>query len=147
MTRALSHNLFTFYSRQAPRERSIAYSPPRPVTIEPKISPSMGTSITILGNRFGTFDTSPQARLAGTACKRTVWQSDSSVVCLAARGLQPPPCSGVLGASSSDQCLAAICKTCKDGFSSTKCDAQYDTVNGLVGQGFCQSVVVRIFYF
>ena len=45
-----------------------------------------GTSVTVFGTNFGTYDTTPAARLGGTACEATSWLSDSEVGCKVAAG-------------------------------------------------------------
>lgn len=62
--------------------RSVAYASPQPVNTAPASAPgAAGTQVTVFGHQFGTYDTSPRARLAGTACAATTWLSDSSLLC------------------------------------------------------------------
>ena len=44
-------------------------------------------TITIFGEHFGADDYFPQARIGGTACVTTIWESDSTITCTVSKGV------------------------------------------------------------
>jgi len=49
------------------------------------------TTITFRGKGFGSFDTSPRARIGDTACVKTVWKSVDIIECKVPPGAHPAP--------------------------------------------------------
>ena len=120
-------------------DQSFLYSVPSMQMIAPvNLAANSGKNVTIFGKDFGLWDTTPQARMSGTACITTYWVSDTIISCTAPRGLRPGKC---LGSDSDENCKAIVCDTCPNGLSSTVCNNEYDTVQG---QGICRSIVVTV---
>jgi hypothetical protein len=123
------------------RYASPSISAVRPVSLKAN---SEGT-VTVFGNNFGTWDTEPQLRLAGSACFETSWTSQSSLTCLAPNGIKAPPCKGMVGVNGYAACIAAAClDSCTDGASTTKCERPYDTHPDVINQGVCGSLIVTV---
>jgi hypothetical protein len=139
-------NLFTTELLEFSQDRSVRYASPsisavRPVSLKAN---SEGT-VTVFGNNFGTWDTEPQLRLAGSACFETSWTSQSSLTCLAPNGIKAPPCKGMVGVNGNAACIAAAClDSCTDGASTTKCERPYDTHPDVINQGVCGSLIVTV---
>ena len=79
-------NRYTDAMKAVPRLAAVAYKAPQPSSVsgipEGEYS-SMHPTVTVTGKQFGKFDTSPKARLGGTACFHTMWVSDTIVLCRA----------------------------------------------------------------
>jgi len=120
-------------------DQSFLYNIPSMQMIAPvNLAANSGKNVTIFGRDFGLWDTTPQARMSGTACITTYWVSDTIISCTVPRGLRPGKC---LGSDSDQACKAVVCNTCPNGLSSTVCNNEYDTVQG---QGICRSIVVTV---
>jgi hypothetical protein len=139
-----SYNVFA-KDLESEAAKSLEYEQPSMYKVKPtNIAANSGLNVTIVGKDFGMWDTRPQARMGGTACIETFWVSDSTIKCGAPRGLPPPPCKGVSGAQSPEECKSIACGTCSGGQSRVSCNRQYDTHPQISGQGVCRSVVVTV---
>mmetsp|Transcript_12366 Transcript_12366/g.29625 ORF Transcript_12366/g.29625 Transcript_12366/m.29625 type:complete len:1418 (-) Transcript_12366:162-4415(-) len=145
ITVAGTENEFAPELRAFREDRSVRYLPPTVTSLSNSTLPATGGStLSVFGHNFGKWDTGPQARLAGTSCITTGWVSDSSLTCIAPAGMRAPRCS-VVGVQPED-CLAVACESCVTDRSTVPetCVRQFDTYDGMSGQGFCGSVVVTV---
>ena len=66
----------------------LSYDVPMALRAVPPNGPVVGGGLaTILGANFGWLDTSARARVGGSACEATAWDSDSGVVCSVSQGV------------------------------------------------------------
>ena len=139
--------LNNFKDLNSDEAKSVAYAPPEPIRVTPQLAAGAdGVNVTVLGKQFGVYDSTPMARLGGTACASTSWRSDSSLVCKVPGGIQGPAldCSSFNALTTAEECLAQTCKTCDSWRSNSGCQRQYDTTRDSSGQGICHSVVVTV---